>query len=55
MFCPRCGNMTMERVEVTVGADGAEYFGVRKKHILRGTRYSLPKPRVGWVMCIREV
>eukprot|EP00798_Chlamydomonas_sp_ICE-L_P002831 gene2831-17779_t len=45
MFCPRCGNMTMERVEVTVGADGAEYLGVRKKHVLRGT--SMTMERVG--------
>lgn len=47
IFCPRCGNMTLERVEVTVGPDGAELFGVRRKHILRGTKYSLPKPRPG--------
>ena len=46
MFCPNCGNMAMERVEVTVGPDGAEYFGVRKKHCLKGTRFSLPKPKV---------
>ncbi len=45
LFCPRCGNMTMERVEVTVAADGAELFGVRRRHVLRGTRYSLPKPK----------
>lgn len=47
LFCPRCGNMTMDKVEVTVGADGAEYYGARKRHILRGTKYSLPKPRGG--------
>ncbi|KAG2501826.1 hypothetical protein HYH03_000325 [Edaphochlamys debaryana] len=47
VFCPRCGNLTMDRVEVTVGPGGAEFFGVRKKFILRGTRYSLPKPRGG--------
>ncbi len=46
LFCPRCGNMTMDRVEVTVGPGGAEFFGVRKKFILRGTKYSLPKPKV---------
>ncbi len=50
LFCPRCGNMALERVEVSVGPDGAEFFGVRKRHVLRGTRYSLPKPKVrlGW-------
>jgi len=29
-----------------VGPDGAEQYGVRRKHVLRGTRFSLPKPRV---------
>lgn len=46
LFCPKCGNMGLDRVEVVVGPNGAEYYGVRKRHILRGTRYSLPKPRV---------
>jgi RNA-binding protein NOB1 len=46
LFCPKCGNMTLDRVEVVVGPDGAEYFGMRKRHILRGTKFSLPKPRV---------
>lgn len=46
LFCPRCGNATMERVEVSVGPDGAEFFGVRKKYCLKGTRFSLPKPKV---------
>ncbi|GAX82336.1 hypothetical protein CEUSTIGMA_g9765.t1 [Chlamydomonas eustigma] len=47
MFCPKCGNMTMERVEINVGADGAEFLGVRRKHCLKGTRFSLPKPKGG--------
>jgi Nin one binding (NOB1) Zn-ribbon like len=47
LFCPQCGNATMEKVEVTTGPDGAEQYGIRKKHNLRGTRYSLPKPKVG--------
>lgn len=34
------------QVEVNVGPDGAELFGVRRKHVLKGTVYSLPKPRV---------
>ena len=40
-------------MEVVVGPDGAEQFGVRKKHIIRGTRYPLPKPKVraGSVSC----
>jgi len=47
LFCPRCGNAALERVEVMVSPEGTEFFGVKKNHVLRGTRYSLPKPRVG--------
>jgi RNA-binding protein NOB1 len=47
LFCPRCGNAALERVRVVVGPDGAEQYGVRKKHVLRGTRFSLPRPRGG--------
>lgn len=46
MFCPKCGNATLEKVEVVIGPDGAEQYGVRKQHILRGTKYSIPKPKV---------
>lgn len=47
LFCPQCGNATMDKVELTIGPDGQEQYGVRKKHNLRGTRYSLPKPKGG--------
>ena len=47
LFCPRCGNATLDRVRVVVGPDGAEQYGVKKKHVLRGTKFSLPKPRGG--------
>lgn len=47
IFCPRCGNASLDKVRVVVGPDGAEQYGVRKKHVLRGTRFSLPKPKVG--------
>ncbi|KAG1662767.1 hypothetical protein FOA52_006793 [Chlamydomonas sp. UWO 241] len=47
VFCPRCGNMAMERVEVVVGPDGTEFYGVKKKYCLKGTRFSLPKPKSG--------
>lgn len=47
VFCPRCGNSTLERVRVVVGQNGTETYGVRKKHVLRGTIFSLPKPRGG--------
>jgi len=46
-FCGRCGNAALQRVTLTVGPDGAECVGVRKRHNLRGTRYSLPAPRSG--------
>ena len=52
LFCPQCGNATMEKVEVTTGPDGAEQYGIRKKHNLRGTRYSLPKPKVRGIMSL---
>ena len=46
LFCGKCGNVALQKVEVVVGPDGAEQFGVRKEHVLRGTRFSLPKPKV---------
>ena len=46
MFCPQCGNAALDKVEVVVSEGGLEQFGVRKRHILRGTRFSLPKPAV---------
>eukprot|EP01025_Chloroclados_australasicus_P019966 TRINITY_DN2097_c0_g1_i9.p3 TRINITY_DN2097_c0_g1~~TRINITY_DN2097_c0_g1_i9.p3 ORF type:complete len:176 (-),score=14.59 TRINITY_DN2097_c0_g1_i9:321-848(-) len=47
IFCPKCGKAALENVEVRVGANGAEFVGMRKRHILRGTRFSLPKPKQG--------
>lgn len=41
LFCPACGHATLSRVSVVVGADGSEQAGVRKKHVLRGTRCAL--------------
>ena len=40
LFCPACGHATLSRVEVTVGPDGANVYGIRKKHVLKGTRYA---------------
>lgn len=51
IFCPRCGNAALQKVEVIVGPHGEEVCGVQKKHVLRGTRYSLPKPKVSWGFC----
>lgn len=46
LFCSKCGNAALQKVEVLVGSDGAQQYGVRKKHIIRGTRFPLPKPHV---------
>lgn len=46
LFCGKCGNAALQKVEVVVGPQGLEQYGVRKKHVLRGTRFSLPKPKV---------
>jgi len=46
LFCPHCGNSTLEKVEAVIGPDGTEQYGVRKRFNTRGTRYSLPKPKV---------
>jgi RNA-binding protein NOB1 len=47
MFCPKCGNQTLQKVEHTVTRDGVEQFGVRKKFVLRGSKYTLPAPKGG--------
>jgi RNA-binding protein NOB1 len=47
-FCARCGNGgTMKKVTMQVDANGVVQFGVRKRHNIRGTRYSLPQPKGG--------
>ena len=46
LFCPHCGNATLDKVEAVIGPDGTEQYGVRKRFNTRGTRYSLPKPKV---------
>lgn len=46
LFCSRCGNAALQKVEVVIGTDGTEQYGVRKKHIIRGTKFPLPKPHV---------
>ena len=47
VFCPKCGNASLTKVEHTVTADGVEQFGVRRKHVLKGTRFTLPMPKGG--------
>ena len=46
LFCPHCGNATLDKVELTIAPDGTEQYGVRKRFNTRGTRFSLPKPKV---------
>ncbi|KAL5367462.1 ART-4 protein [Cryptosporidium parvum] len=47
-FCGKCGNATLDRVPIKVSSDGTiELDCYRKKVNLRGTIYSIPKPRRG--------
>ena len=46
-FCGRCGNAALQRVTLSVDAAGVEHVGVRRRHNIRGTRYSLPAPKGG--------
>ena len=48
-FCPRCGNATLARLGVTLGADGAPRFHVSANRQIstRGTQFALPAPRGG--------
>lgn len=48
IFCPKCGNKdTLEQVPVVLVEGGKEEYGYVARHKLRGTRYSLPKPKGG--------
>lgn len=47
LFCPNCGYKSLERVVVTVDADGNRIYRGRKKLITKGLRYSLPMPHGG--------
>lgn len=47
-FCPHCGYKTLERVVVTVDAEGNRiYRGRRKPLSTKGLRFSLPMPKGG--------
>lgn len=47
-FCDRCGHHSMIRVNVTVNAAGLVRFWHGTRHLnLRGTIYSIPRPRAG--------
>ncbi|XP_055993242.1 RNA-binding protein NOB1 isoform X2 [Sorex fumeus] len=50
VFCPHCGNRTLKKVSVSVGADGTLHMHFsRNPKVLnpRGLRYSLPMPKGG--------
>jgi RNA-binding protein NOB1 len=49
MFCPKCGNNTLERVSYSIGQDGQMVFYHRANRPtkLTGTKFSLPKPKGG--------
>lgn len=47
LFCPVCGNATLDRVSCSVNAKtGATYVHLRKNHKvnLRGSKFSIPAP-----------
>ncbi|KAJ2778458.1 20S-pre-rRNA D-site endonuclease nob1 [Coemansia javaensis] len=48
-FCSACGHATLKRCPVTAGTDGRLHVHLRANynHNLRGTVYSIPKPRGG--------
>ncbi|RQM13911.1 hypothetical protein DD237_006023 [Peronospora effusa] len=49
LFCPKCGNSTMERVSYSLDRDGQMTFYTRANRPtkLSGTKFSLPKPKGG--------
>ncbi|KAG6615505.1 RNA-binding protein NOB1 [Phytophthora cinnamomi] len=49
LFCPKCGNSTMERVSYSLDRDGHMTFYTRANRPtkLSGTKFSLPKPKGG--------
>lgn len=49
LFCPACGNATLRRLGVTLGADGAPRYHYKKTRTFntRGTVFSLPAPKGG--------
>lgn len=49
LFCPKCGNSTMERVSYSLGQDGKMTFHTRANRPVKlsGTKFSLPKPKGG--------
>ncbi|KAJ1648436.1 20S-pre-rRNA D-site endonuclease nob1 [Coemansia asiatica] len=48
-FCPSCGHATLKRCSVSTGANGRLQVHLKTNYVynLRGTIYSMPKPRGG--------
>ncbi|XP_072169063.1 RNA-binding protein NOB1-like [Diadema setosum] len=49
IFCPKCGNKSLDKVTVTVDEDGTQRYHMsrRRPPNTRGMRYALPKPQGG--------
>lgn len=47
MFCPKCGNATVDRVPITVEDGEVKVHDHRRRRNLKGTIYSIPKPKGG--------
>ena len=48
IFCPSCGNDTLQKLSVVIKEDGEVlYFPPRRKISNRGTQFSIPKPKSG--------
>jgi len=49
LFCPRCGNATLARLGVTLGADGTPRYHYKRNRTVskRGTQAELPRPTGG--------
>lgn len=49
LFCKQCGNATLARLGVTLGADGTPRYHYKKNRVVntRGTIYALPNPKGG--------
>ena len=50
IFCPHCGHESLRKMSVSVDEKGeVTYYESRRPISLRGTKYSLPKPKAGRV------
>lgn len=49
VFCPKCGNKSMDKVTMTIDEDGTRRYHMSRRRPMnaRGLRYALPKPQGG--------